>query len=226
MANSIEVKNLSKEFRFEGNIVAALKKADFSLAKGSFNVIMGPSGSGKSTLVNLLGGLESPTEGEIMVDDIALHKMSEKELTVYRRRKVGFIFQFFHLIPNLSARENVELPLEFNGMPKSERRKRSAECLKLAELGEDRFNHTPKRLSGGEQQRVATARALAIDPPLILADEPTGNLDSKTGKAIVMLLKSLAHEKSKTVLVVTHDQSIAAIADKVLHIEDGVVSTL
>ena len=224
MVKSIVVKDVSKEFRFEGKVITALKNAEFTLNAGTFNVIMGPSGSGKSTLVNLLGGLESPTTGEIKIGDIMLHSLTEQQLTMYRRQQVGFIFQFFNLIPNLSARENVELPLEFNGIPRGERQRRAIDCLQLAELGSERFNHNPKRLSGGEQQRVAVARALAIDPPLILADEPTGNLDTKTGKAIVKLLKNLAHERQKIVLVVTHDPAIAEQADQVLQINDGIVT--
>ena len=224
MDKNIVVKDVSKEFRFGGKVITALKSAAFTLESGTFNVIMGPSGSGKSTLVNLLGGLESPTAGEITIGDTMLHRLNEKQLTLYRRQQVGFIFQFFNLIPNLSARENVELPLEFNGIARAERQRRAIECLQLAELGNERFNHNPKRLSGGEQQRVAVARALATDPPLILADEPTGNLDTKTGKAIVKMLKNLAYEQQKIVLVVTHDPAIANQADQLLQINDGVVS--
>ncbi len=224
MVKEINVVEVSKEFQFGGQTIIALREATFNLKEGSFTCIVGPSGSGKSTLVNLLGGLEGPTSGEIHVGENPLHRFSEKELTLYRRKSVGFIFQFFHLIPTLSAQENVELPLEFNGLVKSTRIKRARECLEMAELGPERFRHNPKRLSGGEQQRVAIARALAIDPPLILADEPTGNLDSKTGKAVINLLEKLARQEKKIVLVVTHDQEIASRADQILSIKDGVVS--
>jgi ABC-type lipoprotein export system ATPase subunit len=224
VVKNIKVKEVSKEFSFGGQIVAALREATFDLEAGNFTCIVGPSGSGKSTLVNLLGGLEGPTAGEIFVGKIPLHRFSEKELTLYRRQSVGFIFQFFHLIPNLSAQENVELPLEFNGLPKARRAERARQCLEAAELGPERFHHNPKRLSGGEQQRVAIARALATNPPLILADEPTGNLDSRTGKAIISLLARLAREEKKIVLVVTHDRDTARQADQVLSIKDGIVS--
>jgi putative ABC transport system ATP-binding protein len=223
VVKEIKVEAVSKEFQFGGQTIIALREATFNLEEGSFTCIVGPSGSGKSTLVNLLGGLEGPTAGEIHIGEIPLHRFSEKELTLYRRKSVGFIFQFFHLIPTLSAQENVELPLEFNGFPKTARIERARECMEMAELGPERFRHNPRRLSGGEQQRVAIARALAIDPPLILADEPTGNLDSKTGKAVIDLLEKLARREKKIVLIVTHDQEIARRADQVLSIKDGVV---
>jgi len=180
--------------------------------------IVGASGSGKSSLLHVMGAMDRPTSGEVLVADQALNTLSEDALTRFRRQTVGFVFQSFNLIPNLTALENVMLPMEFNGVPAEERRRRARALLERVGLGQ-RLDHRPRELSGGEQQRVAIARALANDPPLILADEPTGNLDSKTGQMIYELLKEIS--KERTVLVVTHAEALAAMADRIVHIRDG-----
>ncbi|MBI2456878.1 MAG: ABC transporter ATP-binding protein, partial [candidate division NC10 bacterium] len=180
--------------------------------------IVGPSGSGKSTLLHLIGAMDRPTRGEVIVAGQALNGLPEKELTRFRRRTVGFVFQTFNLIPNLTALENVTLPMEFNKVEKAERDSRARRLLEQVGLAH-RLTHRPGELSGGEQQRVAIARALANDPPLILADEPTGNLDTESGQKIYELLKEVARQR--TVLVVTHAEPLARMADRVLHIKDG-----
>lgn len=214
------VDGVSKQYLRGDVAVKALAGVDLEVAKGSIVSIMGPSGSGKSTLLSLLGALDAPTSGSIKIAGEDLSKMGRAELTSYRRHGVGFVFQGFNLIPNLSALENVELPMEYAGVPSSERKKRSSELIASVGL-EKRGSHRPAHMSGGEQQRVAIARALANDPPLILADEPTGNLDSKAGSGVMELLKRLAQEKNKTVVVVTHDRKIAGLTDRTLRIEDG-----
>ena len=185
--------------------------------------IVGASGSGKSTLLSLLGLLESPDNGSIKVDDVELAGLDAKGRTAYRARKVGFVFQQFNLIPNLSALENVMLPLEFAGWSVSERKTRAREVLSTVGLGDDKLLRRPAKLSGGEQQRVAIARALVTNPGLILADEPTGNLDRKTGERIIALLRDAAEQEKRTVVVVTHDEKITTAADRRLEIEDGVL---
>ncbi len=185
--------------------------------------IVGASGSGKSTLLSLLGLLESPDNGSIKVDDVELAGLDAKGRTAYRARKVGFVFQQFNLIPNLSALENVMLPLEFAGWSVSERKTRAREVLSTVGLGDDKVLRRPAKLSGGEQQRVAIARALVTNPGLILADEPTGNLDRKTGERIIALLRDAAEQEKRTVVVVTHDEKITTAADRRLEIEDGVL---
>lgn len=217
----IVIKGLKKHFSTRHGLVPAVDGIDFTLAKGTIAAIIGPSGSGKSTLLNLLGTLESPSEGEIIVDGTRFDKLSENQATKYRRTKIGFIFQSYNLIPNLSALENVELPMEYAGIKTAKRRARALECLQLAELPVARYQHLPSQLSGGEQQRVAIARALANDPLLILADEPTGSLDSQTSNQILELLVKLAHQEGKIVVIVTHDHSIAAQADVLLMMRDG-----
>jgi len=211
--------DVRKVYELDGAQVAAVDGVSFALPAGSFTAVLGPSGSGKSTLLHLLGALDTPTAGELYVDGEPLSGHSEAELTALRRQKVGFVFQQFHLIPNLSALENVMLPMDFAGRPKPLRRRRAAELLDRVGLSE-RVKHRPGRLSGGEQQRVAIARALANDPPIILADEPTGNLDRKTGEGIVALLGELTAD-DKTIVVVTHDEAIAESAQFVLRLEDG-----
>jgi putative ABC transport system ATP-binding protein len=216
----VSLKGVSKHYPRGDTQVKALEDVTLSIGRGEIISIMGPSGSGKSTLLNLLGALDTPTAGSIEIAGQDLSKLSQRELTEYRRHKIGFVFQSFNLIPNLSASENVELPMEYARAPPAERKKRAADLL--ASVGmEQRQTHRPAHLSGGEQQRVAIARALANDPPIIIADEPTGNLDSKTGAGVVELLAQLAHEKKKTVIIVTHDQKIAEQTDRTLLIEDG-----
>lgn len=215
------VRDLSRKYRLGSHTVDALRDTSFTVGKGQVAALMGPSGSGKSTLLNLIAGLEAPTSGEVYVLGQPVHGLSEAELTDYRRNRVGLVFQFFNLIPNLTALENAALPLELARQPAATARQRAAECLLLAGLPAERHRHTPRKLSGGEQQRVAIARALVADPPLVLADEPTGNLDRMTGQAVFDLLRKLADEHGRTVLVATHDPDIARQADVVLRLSDG-----
>lgn len=217
---ALVVENLVKEYRYGGGTVRALDGVSFTLPLGVVAAIVGPSGSGKTTLLNILGGLDVPTSGEVCIDGAKLSALSEQELTLHRRTRVGFVFQLFNLIPSLTAVENVMLPLEFAKVPRGERKARASELLAAVKM-HHRAAQRPMRLSGGEQQRVAIARALANDPPLILADEPAGNLDFETGKAVVDLLQQLAKDRQKTVIVVTHNPEIAALANVTLRIQDG-----
>jgi putative ABC transport system ATP-binding protein len=220
----ITVTDLTKTFNSGGGgTVVAVDKASLTLEPGSFASIVGTSGSGKSTLLSLLGGLDKPTSGEIRVDDKVISSESDRELIEYRRHTIGFVFQNFSLIPNLSAAENVMLPMEFAGVAKRDRRARAAELLDAVGLRGDTQLRRPARLSGGEQQRVAIARALANHPRLLLADEPTGNLDTKTGSAIVKMLGALPTSEGTTVIVVTHDPVVAAATRVRFSLEDGVL---
>lgn len=217
----LKVKNLSKEFKSGDTKVKAVNNISMSVPDGVFATIIGKSGSGKSTLLSLLGALDKPSSGEITVDDKIITKMSDRRLIDYRRNKIGFIFQSYNLVPNLSAIENVMLPMEFSGKKISERRDRAGKLLKEVGLTEEKFRRKPSRLSGGEQQRVAIARALANKPNLILADEPTGNLDSATGKIIVNLLDRLAKDEKTTIIAVTHDEAIARDSELTFRLKDG-----
>ncbi len=217
----LKVENLKKEFRSGDNIVSAVDDIRLSIADGSFIVILGKSGSGKSTLLSLLGALDKPNSGSINVDDQDITKLNDTSLIQYRRKEIGFVFQNYNLIPNLSAIENVMLPMEFAGINSKDRRERAGELLEEVGILEDKFSRKPSRLSGGEQQRVAIARSLANKPKLILADEPTGNLDSATGKIIINLLRNLVKKEKTTIIAVTHDQGIARLADKTFQIMDG-----
>ncbi len=219
----IQIRNLNKIFKMGENEVIALNQINVDISKGSFSVIMGPSGSGKSTLLYLLGGLDWPTSGSLLVDGDELAKMDENTLADYRQKKVGFIFQSFNLISSMAAEENVAFPLRFAGISKAQRLARSTELLEKVGLT-DRIGHKPTELSGGQQQRVAVARALVNDPPLILADEPTGNLDSSSGFAIMELLSEL-QKSGKTVVVVTHDQRMTQFATNTIYLLDGNVVT-
>ncbi|NIR86212.1 ABC transporter ATP-binding protein, partial [Candidatus Bathyarchaeota archaeon] len=203
--------------------VPALQGVTFDVAKGEFVAIFGPSGSGKSTLLHVLGGLDRPDEGEVLVDRISFSTLNANELAEVRLRKIGFVFQFFNLLPRLTALRNVELPLALADLPEKECIEKAREVLRLVGL-EDRMNHRPSELSGGEQQRVAIARALINDPKIVLADEPTGNLDTTTGWEIVQLMKRLNEEKAQTFVVVTHDPSIAENADRILYLKDGLIA--
>lgn len=214
----VTLRGLTKTYRKGENTIHALDGIDLDIPSKGATAIVGPSGGGKSSLLNVIGAMDRPSAGEIIVAGGALHALRESELTTFRRRTVGFVFQGFNLIPNLTALENVMLPMEFNGVAAAERRKRATALLTRVGLGE-RLHHRPGELSGGEQQRTAIARALANDPPLVLADEPTGNLDSKTGAMIYELLKEISRER--TVIVVTHAEALAAMADRVLHLKDG-----
>ncbi len=213
------VADLHKEFMMGETTVKALDGVTLDIARGSFTVIMGPSGSGKSTLLYLIGGLDWPTSGVIRIDDEEIQKMDENSLAVFRRNKVGFIFQSFNLISSMAAEENVSFPLRFGGVSSAERKERSRRILDQVGL-HDRISHKPTELSGGQQQRVAVARALINDPPLILADEPTGNLDSNSGLAIMQLLSDL-HKEGKTIIVVTHDPRMRQFASDTIFLLDG-----
>jgi putative ABC transport system ATP-binding protein len=214
----VELRDVVKAYRKGAEVVTAVDGIDLSVQEKGLVAIVGPSGSGKSTLLHMLGAMDRPTSGTVTVAGKTINDMSEGELTRFRREAVGFVFQTFNLIPNLSALENVTLPMEFSGVPKEERVERATSLLERFGLGH-RLKHHPKELSGGEMQRVAIARAMGNRPPLVLADEPTGNLDSKSGQIIYELLKEVAQER--TVLVVTHDERLSQLADRVLHIRDG-----
>ena len=216
----IQTHNLRRDFTMGEQIVHALDGVDLEVNEGDFLAVMGPSGSGKSTLLYLLGGLDRPTEGEIWVGgrDIAL--LDENDLAVYRGQEVGFVFQAFHLIPTMTALQNVEFPMIFNRIPPAERRKRAEVLLERVGLSE-RMGHKPTELSGGQQQRVAIARALANDPRIILADEPTGNLDTRTGQEVLDLLTHLNREEGRTIVIVSHDPSVTRFVTRDIHLLDG-----
>ena len=214
----LKLENLSRKYTLGKRSVQALSNVNLQVNRGEFVSIMGPSGSGKTTLLNVLGCLDKPTEGKVLLDDVDITKLPEKELYKIRRSKIGFVFQTFNLLPYLNARENVELPMECIGKPKSERRKRAKELLQIVNLS-GREEHRPHRLSAGEQQRVAIARALANDPAIILADEPTGNLDANNKKEIVKLLANLNLTRGTTIIMVTHDIHVAAHTERMLLVE-------
>ena len=220
MENVIVLDKVTKDYLLSGNRIRALDELSFGIPAAIMVAIIGPSGSGKSTLLNVIGALDRPDAGKVLIKGSDLDGMSERELTAHRRKTVGFVFQDYGLIPNLTALENVMLPMEFAKVSRSDARQRARALLDEVEMGA-RTDHRPNKLSGGEQQRVAIARALANDPAIILADEPTGNLDTATGKGIVNLLRRLVDERHKTVIVVTHDESVAQSADKRFHIQDG-----
>ena len=201
--------------------VQALRGLTFRVSKGEFVCVKGPSGSGKSTAMNMIGALDYPTRGHVYLDNHDITELSESQLATVRGRKIGFVFQQFNLLANLSAIENVELPMMFQGVSSSRRHRRAKELLVRLGLG-DRLEHRPSELSGGQQQRVSIARALSNNPEVILADEPTGNLDSKTGKVIIDFLKEL-HKEGRTVIMITHDDSLARYADRVEKLKDGVL---
>jgi putative ABC transport system ATP-binding protein len=217
----LEVTNIVKTFSQGSHKVEAVKDVSLSVPDGNFAAIIGKSGSGKSTLLSLLGALDKPTSGQVVVDGQDMMKLSDRQLTAYRRAEIGFVFQSFNLIPNLSAIDNVMLPMEFNGFNGQKRRERAQKLLNQVGLEGDKQLRKPARLSGGEQQRVAIARALANQPNLVLADEPTGNLDSQTGRLIIDLLKDLAKTENTTIVAVTHDLGLAKEADITFHLRDG-----
>jgi putative ABC transport system ATP-binding protein len=216
--------DLCRRFKMGRTFVDALRGVDLTVERGEFVALVGPSGSGKSTVLNLIGGLDRPTRGQVWIDGVELSASDEQTLTRHRRQHVGFVFQTFNLLPRLTARENVALPLMFSGVPRRERLARANKLLERVGLGE-RLNHRPGQLSGGEQQRVAIARALVGQPALVLADEPTGNLDSSTGTGIMTLLKELNEESDLTLLVVTHDPEVAAFAHRIVTLRDGRVES-
>lgn len=211
---------LTKTYRMGEVTVTALDGVDFSVTMGEFVAIMGPSGSGKSTLLHLLGGLDNPTSGRIYLNGQELSGLGDDQITRLRRRKVGFIFQFYNLLPMLTAAENVALPLMIDGRPPGSEQERIRGLLERVGLG-DRANHRPDQLSGGQQQRVAIARAFVNDPEIVLADEPTGNLDSKAGATILDLLRRACHELGATIVMVTHDPRAASYAGRVVFLKDG-----
>ncbi len=216
----VEIRELTKIYR-QGDIeVTALSKVSLDIAPGEFVVLMGPSGSGKSTLLHLLAGIDHATSGTVLVQGINIANLNESELAGWRNQNVGFVFQSFNLIPVLTAAENVELPLLLTRLSRSERRAQVSTALELVGLS-DRFHHRPDQLSGGQQQRVAIARAIATDPALLVADEPTGNLDAKSAADVLGLLKRLSQESGKTVIMVTHDPKAAAFGTRQLHLEKG-----
>lgn len=216
----IRVNNLYKIYCVGDTKVRALNGVDFEIYKGEFCAIVGTSGSGKSTLLNMLAGLERPTKGEIVIAGKHIEKLSEKELVAFRRERVGFIFQSYNLLNTMNAVENVAMPLSFRGMAKKERMARAQKYLKLVGVG-DQAKHMPNQMSGGQQQRVGIARALVVNPQIIFADEPTGNLDSKTTMEVMRLMQKIVRERQQTLVMVTHDNNLASYADRQIRIIDG-----
>lgn len=216
----VELQNVAKQYTMGETEVRALRGLDLNITKEEFVAIVGPSGSGKSTLMHIIGALDIPDEGRVLLDGTDISEYDENELANLRGNKVGFVFQTFNLIHTLSSLENVALPLTFHGISKSDREDRAAELLEMVGLG-DRLGHKPAELSGGEQQRVSIARALVNDPDILLADEPTGNLDSDTGEDIMELLKDLNRDKGMTIVVVTHNPRDAEYADRIVNMIDG-----
>ena len=219
----IELKHIKKYYKMGENTVKALDDVSLKIEDGEFVTIIGPSGSGKSTMMNIVGCLDIATSGHYLIDGVDVSKYSENQLAFLRNKKMGFIFQGFNLLHNMNAYENVELPLIYQGIKKAERHKRVTNALKIVGMKE-RMKHKPSELSGGQQQRVAIARALATQPMCILADEPTGNLDSKTGDEIMKILKDL-NKKGTTVVIITHNDEIAKLARRVVHIKDGKIAS-
>lgn len=220
MRNIIEVKGVSKYYRMGDEKIIALNNINLSMEKGKFYCLLGTSGSGKSTLLNLLAGLEKPTKGEIRIKNAPIEKLSEKQLAKFRQNYIGFVFQSYNLLPMLTALENVSIPLTFKGLKKSIREKQAANLLKAVGL-EGRLKHKPSQMSGGQQQRVSIARAFIGNPEIVFADEPTGNLDTKTSQEVMTLITSMARENNQTLVIVTHDIEIANYADQIIYIRDG-----
>jgi len=216
----IKLENINKEYRMGEEIVHAVSGVSLEIKEGEFVALVGPSGSGKSTMMHIIGGLDTPTSGRVIVDGQNLSSASDKELSRYRNEKIGFVFQAFNLHPTYTATENVALPLIFSGIGQSNRMKMAAEALDIVGLAE-RASHRPNQLSGGERQRVSIARALVTQPKILLADEPTGNLDSKNGKHVMELLSQLNKEKGITLIIVTHDMEIAKEAGRIIKMRDG-----
>jgi putative ABC transport system ATP-binding protein len=216
----IELKDVWKIYQMGDVQVVALSGLNLSVQKGEFVSIMGPSGSGKSTAMNMIGCLDIPTKGSIFLDGKDISKLQESDLAQIRGRKIGFIFQQFNLIPTLTALENIMLPMIFQNIPRNERVEKAKKLLQMVDLG-DRMDHKPNELSGGQQQRVAIARSLSNNPEVILADEPTGNLDSKTGSTVLDFLKKLHIQEGKTIVMVTHDEDVAKKADRIEYLRDG-----
>lgn len=225
MQSVIRVRNLYKLYHLGEETVRALDGVDFEIQKGEFCAIVGTSGSGKSTLLNMLAGLEKPTKGEVVIIGCHLERMNEEQLVSFRRRRVGFIFQAYQLIASMDAEENVALPLSFRGMKKRERTLRARRMLDRVMLGKYR-KHFPNQMSGGQQQRVGVARALVSDPEIIFADEPTGNLDSRTSREIMSLMQKVVREQGCTLVMVTHDPQLASWADRIIKVIDGKIVSI
>jgi putative ABC transport system ATP-binding protein len=222
MAPIVEAVDLKKTYMLGKIPVEALRGVNLKVESGDFLAVLGPSGSGKSTLLNLIGALDKPTAGKMLIDGVDISTLNDNQLADLRRR-IGFVFQFFNLIPRFTARDNVELSMSIGDMSKAERRKRAVDLLETVGL-KDRMNHKPAELSGGEQQRVAVARALANNPRFLLMDEPTGNIDSKTASEVMVLIKRLNEEKGVTIIMVTHDQHLAREAKRTVQMFDGVIT--
>ena len=222
MTTVLETRNVKRTYQMGKVTVSALRGVSLEIEEGDFVAILGPSGSGKSTLLHVLGGLDRPDDGEVLIDGTSLYMLNDNKRADVRLRKIGFVFQFFNLLPRLTALRNVELPLTLADVGEQESVKKARGLLELVGLG-DRTSHRPTELSGGEQQRVAIARALVNEPKIVLADEPTGNLDTTTGGVIVRLMQRLNKEKGQTFIVVTHDPSVAENADRILFLKDGVI---
>src|SRR5436189_2128094 len=218
----VELRNVSKIYRLGDEEIRALDDVTTDIAEGEFISIIGPSGSGKSTLMHILGCLDTPTKGTIQLDGLMIHNASSRELATLRNRKIGFVFQFFNLLPKLNVVQNVELPMIYSGISGKERRERAITALQAVDLS-NRARHRPSQLSGGQQQRVAIARALVNNPRIVFADEPTGNLDSHTGEAILQLFRNLS-QQGRTIVLVTHDPEIAAVTPRRIEIRDGKIA--
>ena len=218
----IDLENVSRVYQRGADVIHALENVSLHVPRGRFVALMGPSGSGKSTLLNVLAGLDRPSSGEVTVADRRLNELSEDDLAKFRAQTVGFVFQFFNLIPVLSALENVELPLLLTNLPRADRRRRAETALRIVGLS-DRASHLPRQLSGGEQQRVAIARAIVTDADLVVADEPTGDLDARNAEEILSLLQTLKRDFNKTVVIVTHDPRAEKWVDEVIHLDKGLL---
>ena len=220
--NILQVSDLRKVYttRFGGQSVEALRAVTFDVEQGEYVAVMGESGSGKTTLLNILAALDKPTSGQVLLEGKDIGKVKDADMAAFRRDHLGFVFQSFNLLPKLTALENVALPLTFQGVDKAKRLKKASALLDLVKLGKYK-NHRPTQMSGGQQQRVGVARALVVDPEIIFADEPTGNLDSNTSREVMELMQQVVHEKQQTLVMVTHDNHLASFADRIFHIIDG-----
>ncbi|QUH30480.1 ABC transporter ATP-binding protein [Vallitalea guaymasensis] len=225
MSDLIEIKNLRKVYRMGNERVVALDNISLGIKKGECCCILGTSGSGKSTLLNMIAGLEKPTKGQIKIKGSRIEKMNEKQVTKFRQKNVGFVFQSYNLLPNLTALENVAMPMIFGGVPKKKREKEAKRMLTAVGLG-DRLHHKPSQMSGGQQQRVSIARAFVGTPEIVFADEPTGNLDTKTTMEVMELITNIAKENNQTLIIVTHDVETSVYANRVIHVRDGLIESI
>ncbi|MCT4687829.1 ABC transporter ATP-binding protein [Vallitalea sp.] len=225
MSDIIEIKNLRKVYRMGNERVVALDNISLGIKKGECCCILGTSGSGKSTLLNMIAGLEKPTKGQIKIKGNRIEKMNEKQVTKFRQKNVGFVFQSYNLLPNLTALENVAMPMIFGGIPKKKREKEAKRMLTAVGLS-DRLHHKPSQMSGGQQQRVSIARAFVGTPEIVFADEPTGNLDTKTTMEVMELITNIAKENNQTLIIVTHDVETSVYANRVIHVRDGLIESI